>query len=367
MLPFREWSCIHSWPLLSFLTHGEPLTQGARPATELPDNKPSIIRIIEYQHGVPSTVRDVDESELKNQLQRGPPHRVFLVENLSPTSLLLLGGHLNVDPQAFLDYLGAIPEEYDLTKGGKTSRARRDIIPTPWFRFESIEAHVPVSATRQSIESHISIRYVSPLEFRGAHSDRRILRERIQADLNKLNVERVAGLYLPMPRDGYIFPHLALARQYATLWLGKASRDSTDGWQVIILLDPPFRARSGDYGEIKDSVYNPIVRHLTPHAGAGSSVHPVPLTRRGIDLMAHYLTCGFLGQGVGIPSVSSVLRDLVLMISYEWTNVATYFERDLNTIEWRLERDSLPIEALAEMQQRLFSNRRRLRKYKQTS
>ncbi|KFA46591.1 hypothetical protein S40293_11387 [Stachybotrys chartarum IBT 40293] len=134
---------------------------------------------------------------------------------------------------------------------------------------------------------------------------------------------------------------------------------------VIILLDPPFRAQSGDYGEIKDSVYNPIVRHLTPHAGAGSSVHPVPLTRRGIDLMAHYLTCDFLGQGVGIPSVSSVLRDLVLMISYEWTNVATYFERDLNTIEWRLERDSLPIEALAEMQQRLFSNRRRLRKYKQ--
>lgn len=134
---------------------------------------------------------------------------------------------------------------------------------------------------------------------------------------------------------------------------------------AIILLDPPFRAQSQDYGEIKDSVYNPIVRHLMPHAGKGSSVHPVPLTRRGIDLTAHYLTCGSLGQGVGIPPVSSLLGDLVLMIAYEWTNVATYVERDLNTIEWRLERDSLPIEGLSEMQQRLFSNRRRFRKYKQ--
>ncbi|KFA68871.1 hypothetical protein S40285_07700 [Stachybotrys chlorohalonatus IBT 40285] len=28
---------------------------------------------------------------------------------------------------------------------------------------------------------------------------------------------------------------------------------------AIILLDPPFRAQSQDYGEIKDSVYNPIL------------------------------------------------------------------------------------------------------------
>lgn len=85
-------SLINFRPLLSFLTHGEPSTPGAGSARELPGNKPSIIKIIEYQHGVPSTVRDVDESELKNQLQHELPHRVFLVENLSPTSLLLLAG-----------------------------------------------------------------------------------------------------------------------------------------------------------------------------------------------------------------------------------------------------------------------------------
>jgi len=47
-------------------------------------------------------------SELKKELQRGVDHQLYLLENITPTVLTLLGGYCNVDPQFFLDYLDAI-------------------------------------------------------------------------------------------------------------------------------------------------------------------------------------------------------------------------------------------------------------------
>ncbi|KAH8891710.1 hypothetical protein GQ53DRAFT_823710 [Thozetella sp. PMI_491] len=350
-------------PLAAFVDLEKAAGPGDGPAGAYSTTE-SVIKVIEYHEKLPSVVRDINEQQLKGELERDAPHRVFLVENLSPRIILLLGGYLNINPQFFLDYLDAMPDDYDVTAGASMNRLRRGIVPTPWFRFESVEAHTPMLGSRTSMGEHVALQFICPKEFDGNKRPPRNLPDRIQADLTKMNVERVAGLYVPISRDGFQFPLVAMARQCAAVWAGTSNNGSRHIWQVV-LLDPSFRTQSSVYGKIKDSEYKPLVQHFMPPASMRPSPHPFPRTRRWIDMLAHYLTCDILGHAVGPPLVSDILRNLVRFIVMEWMCVSTYLERDMNTIEWILERDSLPLESLEEMQKRLFSSRRRIRKYKQ--
>jgi Mg2+ and Co2+ transporter CorA len=63
------------------------------------------------------------------------------------------------------------------------------------------------------------------------------------------------------------------------------------------------------------------------------------------------------------PVPVAILQDLHRIIASEWITVNAYVERDLNAIEWRLERDRPDIATLDFFLEQLFIMRRRTRKY----
>jgi Mg2+ and Co2+ transporter CorA len=70
-------------------------------------------------------------------------------------------------------------------------------------------------------------------------------------------------------------------------------------------------------------------------------------------------------QVAGIPHPLVILQDLYRIIASEWIAVTTYIERDLNTIEWRLEADeNVTLETYESFLGKLFILRRRIGKYK---
>lgn len=67
----------------------------------------------------------------------------------------------------------------------------------------------------------------------------------------------------------------------------------------------------------------------------------------------------------GVPHQLVILQDLYRIIASEWVTVNTYIERDLNTIEWRLETDqNVGLEDFEFFLGKLFILRRRIGKYR---
>ncbi|KAF2254407.1 hypothetical protein BU26DRAFT_137672 [Trematosphaeria pertusa] len=63
------------------------------------------------------------------------------------------------------------------------------------------------------------------------------------------------------------------------------------------------------------------------------------------------------------PSPVVIIQDLYRIIASEWVAVNAYLERDLNAIEWRLERGTANISTLDIFLEQIFVMRRRTRKY----
>ena len=72
---------------------------------------------------------------------------------------------------------------------------------------------------------------------------------------------------------------------------------------------------------------------------------------------------GLLDQE-GIPPPLLLLQDLYRLVASEWVAVHTYLERDLSTIEWRLENEkNTKLAVLESFLEHLFIFRRRISKY----
>jgi Mg2+ and Co2+ transporter CorA len=69
-------------------------------------------------------------------------------------------------------------------------------------------------------------------------------------------------------------------------------------------------------------------------------------------------------QVVGIPLPLVILQNLHWIIASEWLCVTIYMERELNTIEWRLENEKTSLEGFEFYLEKLFTMRRRISKYK---
>jgi hypothetical protein len=123
--------------------------------------------------------------------------QLFLVENITPALIKLLGGHLGIDPRFFLDYIDAIPGEFNITM--EEEATRRDIVPTPWYRLQSVLGHLPMLCSSRAEREHIQMRFVGPRQCNKANN--RNASERMRPDLQKMNVERVAGLQISIARD----------------------------------------------------------------------------------------------------------------------------------------------------------------------
>lgn len=69
----------------------------------------------------------------------------------------------------------------------------------------------------------------------------------------------------------------------------------------------------------------------------------------------------------GIPTPLVVVEDLYRLVAHEWAHLATYFTRDLNAIEWALQRGSgahdNEVEHLRQAMRDMFFSRRRMSYY----
>jgi hypothetical protein len=162
------------------------------------------ITVITFSNQEMPAKREITGSKLK-ELQRGVDHQLYIVENITPTVLTLLGGYCNVDPQFFLDYLDAILRtQHD----SKESRANRtEVEPRPWYRLGDLEETLPVLRSIQSKMDHIHSRFIGPREYQPEDTKALPveLPDRIEPDLDKRSVERIVGGHNPIPHDGKSF------------------------------------------------------------------------------------------------------------------------------------------------------------------
>lgn len=172
---------------------------------------------------MPSKPRTIiNESELKKELERGLDHELFIVENITPKVLTLLGGHYRVDPQFFLDYLDAVLPPRPNAK---------ETDPLPWYRLGNIEEHLPVLRSVQSKMDHIHLRFIGSREYQPEDAKESPIKlpDRIEPDLSKSSVERIAGGYNPIPRDDKSFYPIAMTRHCAAAWFD--GEGSQHGWR----------------------------------------------------------------------------------------------------------------------------------------
>jgi len=226
-------------------------------------NVPARITAIKFRNGsVPSKESDINELELENQLKhRNDPndHQLFIVENITPNVVALIGHYCKVDPQFFLDYLdavllsefnpihslhnsrvmetlpwarlGKIWEHVKLFETKLPQNSHRQIESLSWYRLGNIEEHLPALRSVQRDMNHIHIRYIGPREYQPTDpiTSPTELPDHIEPEQDKSNVERVAGGHIPIPLEGQRFYPAAMTRHSAAAWF---DGDKSKPWQT---------------------------------------------------------------------------------------------------------------------------------------
>ncbi|KAH7131477.1 hypothetical protein B0J13DRAFT_626555 [Dactylonectria estremocensis] len=318
---------------------------------------------------VEADVRTVHEDDLSAAINlHDSARRLFIVENLSPCTVRTLGDCLKISPEFFLDYIDAIPSDFVITEGSKNrmkeqDTERHDVVPKPWYRHEKVDGHLPMLASLKPNNDHINIQYIGPREYEGS-SDHRP-RERMQPDVSKMNVARIAGLHFPIkldPDGKTRFDNVAMTRHTAAVWFKPPTDLSQPEWTTgIILLDPPFEVQAEDaYGKRNQSVYRPFSEPMIFQSRGKN------MDRRTtyMDSLVLYMlqNSGFKEEWAYHPFC--IIEGISRIIASEWIAVSTYIERDLNSIEWRLESSRDRIEIHEKFLNQLFTLRRRIGKFK---
>jgi hypothetical protein len=130
-----------------------------------------------------------------------PDRRVFMIQNLSPDLAKIIGWHLGIDPQFFLDYLHAVPS-------ADIPASRDKISPIPWYRIRNVDAELPMLQSQRKHVAHTRFHFVAAREIEFQDG----LDERIESDPTRSNFPRVAGLHVPVQRDDAALPPLMLIR-----------------------------------------------------------------------------------------------------------------------------------------------------------
>jgi len=179
----------------------------------------SDITAITFSDANEADFQSINESELEKELEKDVNYQLFIVENISPTVLKLLGYFCDVDPQFFLDYLDASLEP-----------GTQELKPLPWYRLESIEEHLPVLRSVQPQATHIHMPFIGAREYHPVDPKAALLKlpERLVSE-GQRNVARVAGSHNPIPCDDKHFYPAALTRHCATVWFDHHA--SSNGWR----------------------------------------------------------------------------------------------------------------------------------------
>ncbi|KAF5972530.1 hypothetical protein FBULB1_8696 [Fusarium bulbicola] len=181
----------------------------------------------------------------------------------------LFGGLWNVDPQFFLDYIDAVPSEMDVTK--EETSYRPNLIPMAWYRHQAVEGCLPILKSMSTRYDYVSFRFIGPREYKREDSCKVL--ERMEPDMKKMNVERIAGLNVPITRKlgkgGRQFDNVAMTRHCASIWFKQADDCTHSEWTkapdnvnaAVILVDHPFEPEHGGnmYGTRADSAYRSFI------------------------------------------------------------------------------------------------------------
>lgn len=168
----------------------------------------------------------VQENALREVLEKRTENQIFIVENLTPNVLALLGGYCKVkDPQFFLDYLDITSEKYS----GEPKEPRYNIVKKPdnpinstkpWYNIRNIEDHLPSLYSVQNQSNYVVFHFIGPREYRPEDDDAppTKISERLEPDGSKTRAHRVAGGYNPIQKEGSKHHPVAMTRNYAAVW-----------------------------------------------------------------------------------------------------------------------------------------------------
>ena len=145
-------------------------------------------------------IKPVKEQNLDEELKKDEGSQLYVVQDLSPRTLAILGPRWNIDPQFFLDYLDLVPRE-------ASTDNKRKVKPTPWYRLGDIDYHLPPLRSTHSDMEHVVIRYIGPIEYR--HEDENVappyVPDRLNSDVRSAYVERVGGGHNPIYAESTTF------------------------------------------------------------------------------------------------------------------------------------------------------------------
>ncbi|KAK4121521.1 hypothetical protein N657DRAFT_108553 [Parathielavia appendiculata] len=214
------------------------------------------------------------------------------------------------------------------------------------------------------------MRFVGPRQCNKGNN--RNAKERMRSNLQKINVERIAGMQIPIAREtgvgGRQFGNVAMTRQCASIWFKTPADPKKPKWlKGLVLLDPPFEvdhAGQKEHGEVMPSMHQACVFHFAPFDLRERDLLDDRSSYR--KSLIHYLQHSLNLEARSDFHPLLVVRGVARIVASEWIVTNAHIERDINVIEWQLETMSATVADVNLLQKvltRLFTHRRRIGKY----
>jgi hypothetical protein len=169
--------------------------------------------------------------ELLNSQSRKGVCNIFLVENICPATIALLGGFFDINPQFFADHV----------KNGD------------WFKDQDLMDHIPALPSSQKWHDFLQVRFIQTLavakpspstlelnrtpttfemdkgiEGRGGDTAQNPSQDYLEPDETIIRLPRKAGKMIPRARDDRNLELLLCTKQSITVWFGKKKLE--EGW-----------------------------------------------------------------------------------------------------------------------------------------
>jgi hypothetical protein len=212
-LDYREFIASTASRVPSFRRLNAFLQSGCLNSNDIqkPSGETKISYITFEQKNPPSEPVEVTEKDLAQSLKEAGDAKLYIIENISPTGIAVLGGNWNIDPQFFLDYLD----------------------DAPWSRYIDVEKHLAaLPSVKKTQTDHIAFKFVASREFYApfAQEMSHKLPDRLESEHLASGMTKVGGGLNPIPRDGREFQPVAMIRRAAAIWVDP-EYSSTRTWR----------------------------------------------------------------------------------------------------------------------------------------
>lgn len=174
------------------------------------------------------------QQDLATWLEKDSAQQLYIVEDISPETMKLLGGYLDIDPHFFADYLHMVlPDKFSNPPTIKRSKGdHRCVEPVPFFRWGDIGYHLTPLQSVENKKTHSFVQYIGPREYRATENQSKIavLEDRLHVDSSCTNVERIAGAHNPVQLDDRRVWPVAMTRHSVAAWFSDSVPKAPGGW-----------------------------------------------------------------------------------------------------------------------------------------